>query len=145
VPDPTVPNPLSLVSVVLFTVDALNQTFTGSFDFSTTDLTSTLFGTVSGTVSSADILSLGGQFSVDYQILGGTGLFDGAQGFGLAFLDFNPVATAMDNYTDSGLLLFSVPEPATLGLVALALAGLLAHRAGRAAMAPRRLARHARA
>jgi hypothetical protein len=125
VPDPTVPNPLSLVSVVLFTVDAATLTFTGSFDFTTTDLANTLFGTLTGTVSNADILSIGGQFAVDYQILGGSGLFDGAQGFGLAFLDFNPLATGLDNYAESGLLLFTVPAPATPALVVLALLAAL--------------------
>jgi hypothetical protein len=125
VPDPTVPNPLSLVSVVLFTVDAATLTFTGSFDFTTTDLANTLFGTLTGTVSNADILSIGGQFAVDYQILGGSGLFDGAQGFGLAFLDFNPLATGLDNYAESGLLLFTVPAPATSALVVLALLAAL--------------------
>jgi hypothetical protein len=120
-PDPSVPTPLALVSVVLFTVDAATQTFTGTFDFTTTDLVSSLFGTLSGTVSTADILTAGGQFSIDYAILGGTGLFDGAQGFGLSFLDFNPVAAGIDNYLESGLLVFAVPEPATLALVAMAL------------------------
>ncbi len=121
---PVVASPLSLVSVVLFTVDAATQTFTGSFEFSTTDLMSTLFGDISGSVSAADILDMGGQFSIDYQILGGSGLFSGASGFGLAFLDFNPLAVG-DNYIESGLLNFSVPEPGTLGLVGLALMAAL--------------------
>lgn len=124
-PDPGVSAPLSLVSVVLFTVDAATQTFTGSFEFSTTDLLSTLFGDISGTVSVADILDAGGQFSIDYQILGGSGLFAGASGFGLAFLDFNPLATGFDNYAESGLLNFTVPEPASPALVALALLAAL--------------------
>jgi PEP-CTERM motif len=121
---PVVANPLSLVSVVLFTVDAASQTFTGSFEFTTTDLMSTLFGDISGSVSAADILDSGGQFAIDYLILGGTGLFSAASGFGLAFLDFNPLAVG-DNYMESGLLNFSVPEPATLGLVGLALMAAL--------------------
>lgn len=132
---PVVANPLSLVSVVLFTVDAASQTFTGSFEFTTTDLMSTLFGDISGSVSAADILDNGGQFAIDYLILGGTGLFSAASGFGLAFLDFNPLAVG-DNYLESGLLNFSVPEPATLGLVGLALMAALSLTA-----APRRARR----
>ncbi len=124
-PDPGVSAPLSLVSVVLFTVDAATQTFTGSFEFTTTDLLSTLFGDISGTVSVADILDVGGQFSIDYQVLGGTGLFARASGFGLAFLDFDPLATGPDNHSESGLLSFTVPEPASLALVALALMAAL--------------------
>ena len=88
VPDPGNPNPpLSLVSVVLFTLDRANQTLMGSLEFTTTDLLSTLFGDLTGSVADADILTRGGQFSLDYQINGGTGQFAGANGFGLAFLD----------------------------------------------------------
>lgn len=123
VPDPANANPpLSLVSVVLFTIDRTAHTLTGSFDFTTTDLLSTLSGALTGTFADADILTLGGQFSLDYDIRSGTGRFEGASGFGLAFLDFNPGA-APDNYQESGLLAFTVPVPATL---ALALTGLLA-------------------
>ena len=129
VPDPANANPpLSLVSVVLFTLDRAAQTLMGSFEFTTTDLVSTLFGDLTGSVQDPDILTRGGQFSLDYQINGGTGQFAGANGFGLAFLDFNPSAPG-DNYTESGLLVFSalnpgtVPSPATGALV---LAGLLA-------------------
>jgi len=120
-PDPGVTTPLSLVSVVLFTLDAATQTFSGMFEFTTTDLLNTLFGDITGTVSVADILDIGGQFTIDYQILGGTGSFAGASGFGLAFLNFDPLATGLDNYGESGLLSFTVPEPASLVLVALAL------------------------
>ena len=128
VPDPAnVTPPLSLVSVVLFTLDSAARTLMGSFEFTTTDLLSTLFGELTGTYLDADILTLGGQFSLDYQINGGTGQFAGANGFGLAFLDYNPAAVG-DNYTESGLLLFTVPSPATGALV---LAGLLALAASR--------------
>ena len=128
VADPANANPLSLVSVVLFTLDRAAQTLMGSFEFTTTDLVSTLFGDLTGSVQDADILTRGGQFSLDYQINGGTGQFAGSNGFGLAFLDFNPSAPG-DNYTESGLLVFSalnqgtLPSPATGALV---LAGLLA-------------------
>ena len=122
VPDPAIANPLSLVSVVLFTLDRAAQTLMGSFEFTTTDLLSTLFGELTGSVTNADILTQGGQFDLDYQINGGTGQFSRATGFGLAFLDYHPAGT-FNNSTESGLLLFSVPSPAT-GI--LALTGLLA-------------------
>lgn len=123
VPDPANLNPpLSLVSVVLFTLDRAALTLRGTFEFTTTDLLSTLYGEMTGSFLDADILTQGGQFSLDYQINGGTGQFARANGFGLAFLDYNPQAPG-DNYSESGLLLFTVPSPATGGLV---LAGLLA-------------------
>ena len=115
-------NPLSLVSVVLFTIDRSTHTLVGSFDLTTTDLLSSLSGALTGTFVEDDILTLGGQFSLDYDIRSGSGQFAGASGFGLAFLDFMPGAVP-DNYQDSGLLAFSVPVPATLALV---LTGLLA-------------------
>ena len=122
VPDPSNPQPLSLVSVVLFTLDSVNHTLSGSFEFTTTDLLNTLTGDVTGVFIDDGILIVGGQFSLDYAITGGTGLFAGANGFGLAFLDFDPMGT-FNNYQESGVLVFSVPAPATLALV---LAGLAA-------------------
>jgi len=132
-PDPAVSDPLSLVSVVLFTVDEFSNTLTGSFEFTTTDLLNTLFGTLTGSYLEEDILTAGGQFSIDYLLLGGSGRFAGASGFGLAFVDYMPLAAGGNNYSESGLLVFDVPmpmlvpmlvpEPATLALV---LAGLLA-------------------
>ncbi len=123
VPDPANANPLSLVSVVLFTLDRAAHTLVGTFEFTTTDLLSTLMGEVSGSFVNDDILTQGGQFSLDYQILGGTGQFLRASGFGLAFVDFNPNAPG-DNYLESGLLNFTVPTPATLALVLMGLLGL---------------------
>jgi hypothetical protein len=122
-PDPLVAAPLSFVSVVLFTADQLAQTLTGTFAFTTTDLQNTLFGELTGSYAEIDILNSGGQFSVNYNVLGGTGLFARATGFGLSFVDFNPFS-AGDNYSESGLLLFQVPAPAPLALVALGLMGL---------------------
>lgn len=133
-PPPDVPSPLSLVSVVLFQLDAATQTLTGSFEFATTDLASTLYGTLSGSFFDTDILTNGGQFSIDYSILGGSGAFGGASGFGLSFLDFDPFGTnsSFDNYAESGLLNFSVPAvvptPGSLALVAAGLLGLAVSR-----------------
>lgn len=122
---PAVPMPLSLVSVVFFQLDALRQTLSGNFEFTTAaDLASTLFGQVSGSYVDLDILTNGGQFSIDYTILGGTGAFSKATGYGLSFLDFDP-AGAFNNYTEAGALVITVPAPATLALVSLALLGLL--------------------
>jgi hypothetical protein len=131
-PPPDVPNPLSLVSVVLFQLDAATQTLTGSFEFtSASDLASTLYGTLSGSFFDADILTSGGQFSIDYAITGGSGAFFGASGFGLSFLNFDPTAS-FDNYAESGLLNFSVPAvvptPGTLALLAAGLLGLAVSR-----------------
>ena len=123
VADPANPRaPLSLVSVVLFTLDRTAHTLMGSFEFTTTDLLSTLFGELTGTFLDSDILTNGGQFSVDYRIDGGTGQFARASGFGLAFVNYNP-AGAFNNYDENGVLVFTVPSPATGALV---LAGLLA-------------------
>ncbi len=132
VPPPDVPVPLSLVSVVLFQFDAATQLLTGSFSFTTTDLASTLFGTLSGSADSADFLATGGQLSIDYAIEGGSGAFTGASGFGLAFLNYDTTAGLFDNYTESGLLNFTVPAPGSLALAAAALlAAGLARRGGR--------------
>lgn len=123
------------LSFVLFTLDSLTHTLSGQFEFTTTDLGSTLTGLVQGTVSNDDILSQGGQFSLDYSITGGSGLFAGARGYGLSFLDFDAAAAAgSDNYRESGVMVYDVPEPSSLLLSALAIMALLGLRA-----APRRL------
>lgn len=135
-PPPDVAQPLSLVSVVLFQIDAATQTLTGSFEFTTTDLTSTLYGTLAGSFVDADILNSGGQFGIDYSVLGGSGAFAGASGFGLSFLNFDPAGT-FDNYAESGLLSFTVPAAVpTPGSLALVLAGLLALGVSRRKVAP---------
>jgi PEP-CTERM motif len=123
-PDPDVAQPLELVSVVLFQYDALTQMLSGQFSFTrSADLGATLFGQVTGTTADADPFNLGGQFALDYTILGGTGDLANASGFGLSFLSLDP-AGSPDNYQEIGLLAFAVPEPGTLPLLAGAL-GLL--------------------
>ncbi|MDT7838111.1 PEP-CTERM sorting domain-containing protein [Aquabacterium sp. OR-4] len=123
--DPALGLPAPAVSTVLFTLDHLTQMLSGQFEFSTTDLASTLVGLVSGTVSDAAILTQGGQFSLDYTITGGSGLLADVRGYGLAFVDFDPAAGGSDNYRESGLLVYSVPEPASLLLTGLALCAML--------------------
>lgn len=124
-PDPDVADPLDLVSVVLFNYDMTSQMLSGEFTFTrSADLGATLFGLVSGSSTVADLFGQGGQLALDYTIQGGTGDFAGASGFGLSFLQFDPAGT-FDNYQEDGLLLFSVPEPGSLPLLAGAL-GVLA-------------------
>jgi hypothetical protein len=129
-------DPFDLVSVVLFSVDGVSQTVNGQFEWTGAfDLGSRLFGQLSGTVSEADILLQGGQLALDYLIEGGTGVFAGVSGFGLAFIDFDPLASGDNNYTEAGLVVASVPVPASplLAMTALVmLAALHRRRRGRA-------------
>lgn len=129
---PAVPAPLSLVSVVLFQLDAAAKTLIGTFEFTTVDLASTLFGDVSGSYIETDILLNGGQFSIDYTILGGTGVFSGATGYGLSFVDYDVRPDLFNNYAEAGTLVITVPEPTSLALVALGLLGALAQQRRRA-------------
>lgn len=124
---PAVPAPLALVSVLLFQLDAATQTLSGTFEFTTTDLASTLFGEVSGSYVEPDILLAGGQFDLNYSIAGGSGMFLRASGYGLSFLDFAPVPGAFDNYAEAGALVFSVAEPGTLALAGFALLAIWVH------------------
>ena len=137
-PSPAVPAPLSMVSVVLFTLNPATLTLNGTFEFTAAaDLASTLFGDVSGSYLNPGILLAsgpGGQFSIDYTITGGTGAYAGSSGYGLAFVDFDP-AGLFNNYAEAGLLVItapvpapvpaSVPAPATVVLAGLALLGAL--------------------
>lgn len=118
--------PLSFVSLVLFALDAPSNSFRGSFEFKTVDLTSRLFGTVAGIYADPDAFSCGGQFSVEYKIRGGRGMFAGFSGFGLSLIEFDRAST-FNNYSEAGLLSFTapVPEPSIWRLMSLGL-GLLA-------------------
>jgi hypothetical protein len=91
------------------------------------DLASSLLGLVMGSTSDDDVFANGGQFALDYTIQGGTGLFANAQGYGLSFLQFDPQAQP-DNYAETGLLVFNVPEPGSAALAGLALVGLTLRR-----------------
>ncbi len=117
---------LPLVSVVLFSYDAMTQSLSGSFEFtSAASLGASLFGTLVGSTVSANPFTTGAQFEIDYTITGGTGAFAGASGFALAFLQYDPLAGAggvgsLNNYAEDGALVLSaVPEPDSLALVLL--------------------------
>ena len=123
-PEPGLATPQKLVSVVLFNVDPLTQLLSGQFTFTrASDLGATLFGLVTGGTTDDDVFNLGGQYALDYTIQGGTGDFAGASGFGLSFLNFDPNG-GFDNYTETGLLVVTVPEPGALPLVAGAMLAL---------------------
>lgn len=109
----------SLMSNVMFKLDASGANLSGSFQFSSMDLNSTLTGLLIGSDLDGD-----GQFEIDYQILGGSGAFNRASGYGLSFISFDQPLSSAGNYIESGLLTFAVPEPSSYGLVGLALLGV---------------------
>ncbi len=117
------------VSVVTFSFDARANTLSGAFEFTDAlDLDSTVFGTLLGAFTNPlDRLATGGQWALDYTVAGGTGSWQGASGFGLSFLTYDPVATTFNNYSEQGLLVLTVPEPGTLPMVLLGAALLVAY------------------
>lgn len=118
---------LPLVALATFTLDPVSGLLSGELALHTADLTSTLFASLSGSVSTPDILTMGGQFALDQVFTGGSGLWAGVSGYALSFLDFDPSASG-DNYLESGVAVYQVPEPAGLLLLASAGLALLASR-----------------
>ena len=114
---------LSFAVLVTFDYDAAQNHLLGIFEFTkANDLASSISGSVMGGFTGASgSLAGGGQLELDYQVLGGTGLYAGSSGFGLSSLSFDPGATGDNNYSERGLLV-AVPEP---GMAALMAAGLL--------------------
>ena len=127
---PTITGDLpSLLSTVSFTLDPSTFTLTGLFEFDVAaDLQSTIYGQFSGQYFDTDLLSTGGLIALDYTVLGGTGTFFDASGYGIAFLNVDAASGGFSNYAEAGLLNVTVPEPGSLALVGL---GLLAAVAGR--------------
>ncbi|MCV2353063.1 PEP-CTERM sorting domain-containing protein [Paucibacter sp. B2R-40] len=109
----------SLLSSVLYKLDASGASLSGSFQFSSQDLASTLTGLLTGSDADGD-----GQFEIDYQILSGSGAFNRASGYGLSFISFDRPLNTAGNYTEAGVLSFAVPEPSSFGLLGLALLGV---------------------
>ncbi len=128
-PAPSSP-PLSLVSLVTFSFDASAGLLNGQFQFTqANDLASFFFGHVTGSFTDPmGALDVGGTLSLTYAIEGGEGSFSYANGFGLSLLSFDPASTALDNYSEQGLISATVPEPASLALVLLSLSTLAALR-----------------
>ncbi len=124
--DPASPvaNPWSFASVVTFAYDAASNLLSGHFELTdASDLSGSLFGSISGGFSDpARTLATGGQLALDYAVEGGTGTLSGYTGFGLSFLTYDPSSTAFDNYSESGVIVATVPEPATAWLLAAGLA-----------------------
>ena len=123
--------PLSFVSFVLFDLNPMTHALSGTFEFTTTDLASSVTGNVAGFSLNPDFVNSGGRLLLNYTVVGGTGQFVGANGFATSQLVYDVSDPfAFDNYTETGLLTFAVaavPEPASMLLMAgglLAVAGL---------------------
>lgn len=118
------PSAMALLSVVTFNFDDTTNMLQGMFEFtSNADFASTLLGRVDGLLTGS--FGAGGQLDLDYSIQDGTGQFASAEGFGSSLLAFGPVVGGFGEYRESISLVFSVPEPAGLGLASAALLGLL--------------------
>lgn len=124
-PFPVPALPLSLLTQVNFSFDAINNLLTGDFEFtSDTDFNSTITGLLSGTFLTGDF-ETGGQLSLDYDIRGGTGGFISASGFLISLLDVLPTGGGFGTYREVATGVFTVPEPSALALAGLALLAAL--------------------
>lgn len=123
--DPVPPpdgNPAFVSVVDAFAFDAATLGISGRFEFTrASDLGASIFGRFTGLADGADFLTAGGLLTLDYAIAGGSGDYTDAHGFGTAFLRYDPRA-AGDNYSEIGVFVFDVPEPASAALAGLVLA-----------------------
>lgn len=125
-PFPPVPSPLGLLSVVSFSFDG--GMLTGMFELtSASQFADTLIGRIDGLLTQGDFAS-GGELALDYTIENGSGQFAGAQGFGTSLFDFGAPVQGFSDYTEAGVLVFAVPEPAAWALTATGLLALLTTR-----------------
>ena len=130
-PFPVPDRPLSLLTQVNFSFDAMRNLLTGDFAFTDAgDFASTITGLLSGSFEDGGF-DAGGQLFVNYDIRGGTGGFGGATGFLISLVDITaPDIDGFASYTEAATGQFMVPEPGTLPLLAGALLvmGLLQRR-----------------
>ena len=132
-PFPVPARPLSLLTRVNFQFDGLQGLLNGDFEFTdANDFGSTLTGLVTAMFLSGGF-DTGGQLSLDYTILAGTGGFGGASGSLISLVDI--MAATDGSYREVAVGQFSVPEPGSLLLVAGALAMLVVPGARRRRMA----------
>jgi hypothetical protein len=98
------------------TYNLVSQTGVGTFSFTRG------FDSLSGTFTSAGIFNGGSLtgFSLAYAVLGGAGIFGGASGSGAS----TALGTGQASFLERGTFSINVPEPGTLALFGLGLAGL---------------------
>lgn len=123
-PFPVPDRQLSLLTVVSFSFDSTNNVLGGDFEFTSLDFTSTIVGLLSGSFLSGDADG-GGQLFLNYDIRGGTGAFDRANGNLISLFEFTPSGGGFGTYTEAATGQFSVPEPSMAALSALGLVGVL--------------------